>query len=250
MTSSTIIQLNKVDVQLEGKMILSSLSFSIQKGERVALIGPSGAGKTTLLNVLSKFIQANNGTVFIGEKNINDYSNQKQLAKKIGMIRQQYDLIEQLPVIQNVLVGRLADWGFWKSVVSLLVPLDKTIALQALERVGLKGLEDKKTKNLSGGQQQRVALARLLVQKPEIILADEPVASLDPARAEDVLTFITELVVEENQTLITSIHSVAYARKYFTRVIALKEGKIYFDKAANDVTDEDLQDLYQLEQWS
>ena len=250
MTSSTIIQLNNVDVQLEGKIILSSLSFSIQKGERVALIGPSGAGKTTLLNVLSKFTHTTNGTILIDEININDYSNQKQLAKKIGMIRQQYDLIEQLPVIQNVLVGRLAEWGFWKSMVSLLVPLDKMVALQALERVGLKGLEDKKTKNLSGGQQQRVALARLLVQKPEIILADEPVASLDPARAEDVLTFLTELVTEENQTLITSIHSVTYARKYFTRVIALKEGKIYFDKAASKVTDEDLQELYQLEQWS
>lgn len=250
MASSTIIQLNNVDVQLEGKMILSSLSFSIQKGERIALIGPSGAGKTTLLNVLSKFTPVTNGTVVIDEKNINDYSNQKQLAKKIGLIRQQYDLIEQLPVIQNVLVGRLADWGFWKSMVSLLVPLDKTIALEALERVGLKGLEDKKTKNLSGGQQQRVALARLLVQKPEIILADEPVASLDPARAEDVLTFLTNLVIEENQTLITSIHSVTYARKYFTRVIALKEGKIYFDKTADEMTDDDLQELYQLEQWS
>ena len=250
MTSSAIIQLNKVDVQLERKIILSSLSFSIQKGERIALIGPSGAGKTTLLNVLSKFINVTNGTIIIDGKEITDYSNQKQLAKKIGMIRQQYDLIEQLPVIQDVIVGRLADWGFWKSMVSLVVPLDKTVALQALERVGLKGLEDNKTKNLSGGQQQRVALARLLVQKPEIILADEPVASLDPARAEDVLTFLTELVTEENQTLITSIHSVTYARKYFTRVIALKEGKIYFDKAATNVTDEDLQELYQLEQWS
>lgn len=250
MTNSTIIELKNVDVQLEKKIILSSLSFSVEKGERIALIGPSGAGKTTLLNVLAKFIPVTNGYVVIDEQEINQYKNSKQLAKKIGMIRQQYDLVAQLPVIQNVLVGRLSDWGFFKSAISLLVPMDKQLALQALDRVGLRGMEDKITKNLSGGQQQRVALARLLVQKPEIILADEPVASLDPARAEDVLTLLNKLVTEDNQTLITSIHSVTYAKKYFTRVIALKEGKIYFDKPAKDMTDEDLEELYQLEQWS
>lgn len=250
MTNSTIIDLKNVDVQLEKKIILSSLSFSVEKGERIALIGPSGAGKTTLLNVLAKFIPVTNGLVMIDGKEINQYKNSKQLAKKIGMIRQQYDLIAQLPVIQNVLVGQLSDWGFFKSAFSLLVPIDQPIALKALDRVGLRGMENKITKNLSGGQQQRVALARLLVQKPEIILADEPVASLDPARAEDVLTLLNELVTEHNQTLITSIHSVTYAKKYFTRVIALKEGKIYFDKPAKDMTDEDLQELYQLEQWS
>lgn len=246
MASEKIIDVQKLHVGFERKIALSSLSFSVQKGERIALIGPSGAGKTTLLNTLATFLTPTEGELKITGLNHQDSKNWKKLAKKIGMIRQQFDLVSPLPVIHNVLAGRLADWGFFKSLLSLLIPQEKALAVRALDRVGLKDKLYAKTSTLSGGEQQRVALARLLVQRPEIILADEPVASLDPARAEDVLSILTKLVTEENQTLIASLHSVDYAKKYFTRVIALRDGVIFFDLPSEKIEDQDLAALYEL----
>lgn len=246
MASDNIIELQDVTIHFEGKIALSSLSFSIKKGERIALIGPSGAGKTTLLNTMATFIKPSSGKLLIDDHDSKELKDRKQLAKKMGMIRQQFDLVDQLPVIQNVLAGKLGEWGFFKSLLSLVFPQEKAIAAHALDRVGLIDKLYEKTANLSGGEQQRVALARLLVQKPEIILADEPVASLDPARSEDVLSMLTRLVIEENQTLITSLHSVEYAKKYFTRIIALRDGALYFDLPVDEVNADSLASLYQI----
>ncbi|PLR95230.1 phosphonate ABC transporter ATP-binding protein [Bacillus sp. T33-2] len=246
MSSKEIIKLNNISKTFERKIALSSLSFVVKKGEQVALIGPSGAGKTTLLNIMSAIVAPDQGEVWIDGKPIGQYKDQKSRAKKIGIIRQQFDLVGQLPVIHNVLAGRLSDWGFFKSLLSLLVPQEKELAVHSLARVGLEEKLHEQTSNLSGGEQQRVAMARLLVQEPEIILADEPVASLDPSRAEDILSMLTTLVKEEKQTLIASLHSVEYAKKYFTRLIALKNGEIFFDMPAEEVTDEQLRNLYQL----
>lgn len=245
-TSQNIIELKDVSVSFDGKIALSSLSLFIQKGERVALIGPSGAGKSTLLNVLSLSNVSGTGTVKIDGQPPSFYRNRKLRAKKIGVIRQQFDLVNALPVVHNVLAGKLADWSFVKSILSLVIPQEKEIAAQALTRVGLSHKMLEQTGSLSGGEQQRVALARLLVQQPEIILADEPVASLDPARAEDVLGILTMLVKEEKQTLITSLHSVEYAKKYFTRVIGLRQGAIVFDLPVDQLTDRHLKELYKL----
>lgn len=153
-----------------------------------------------------------------------------------------------MPVIHNVLAGRLKDWGFLKSLLSLLIPQDKELAIKALERVGIGEKAYERTSKLSGGEQQRVAMARLLVQNPEVILADEPVSSLDPARAEDILYTLTKLISEEGQTLIASLHSVEYAKKYFNRIIALREGRIYFDLPAEKVTSDVLKELYDLKE--
>ncbi|GIN64453.1 phosphonates import ATP-binding protein PhnC 1 [Robertmurraya siralis] len=248
MASSNIIEAKNLKIQFQGKIALSSLSFSIKKGEKVALIGPSGAGKTTLLNTLATIIKPDEGELWIDQLSFKEMQNRKMLAKKLGMIRQQFDLVDQLPVIHNVLAGKLSDWSLFKSLLSLIYPQEKILAMNALERVGLGDKWSEKTSNLSGGEQQRVALARLLVQKPEIILADEPVASLDPARAEDVLAILTKLVHEEKQTLITSLHSVEYAKKYFTRIIALRDGMIYFDLPAHEVSAKDLASLYVLKE--
>lgn len=248
MSEQNIIEINQISKQFERKIALSSLSFTIKKGELIALIGPSGAGKTTLLNILAAILEADRGELLVDGKTLQQYANQKNRAKKIGMIRQQFDLVGQLAVIHNVLAGRLADWGFFKSLFSLFVPQEKQAALHALNRVGLADKLYERTANLSGGEQQRVALARLLMQKPEIILADEPVASLDPSRAEDILGMLTTLASEENQTVIASLHSVEYAKKYFTRLIALKDGQLFFDLPADSVTDEQLQELYQLKE--
>ncbi|WHY64610.1 phosphonate ABC transporter ATP-binding protein [Neobacillus sp. SuZ13] len=246
MFSKTMIEAKNISKHFEGKIALSSLSFSIGQGELVALIGPSGAGKTTLLNSIAGLIPFQNGELLIDSQPISSFKKGKIFAKKIGVIRQQFDLIGSIAVIHNVLAGRLADWGVLKSLFSLIVPQEKEIARKALDRVGLSDKIFEITSTLSGGEQQRVAMARLMVQKPEVILADEPVASLDPARAEDVLAMLIKIVSEQKQTLIASLHSVEYARKYFTRIIALKNGEILFDLPTDKVTDDLLAELYRL----
>lgn len=246
MSSKTVIEAKNLTKQFERKIALSSLSFSIKQGELVALIGPSGAGKTTLLNSVAGIEPLSGGKLLIDGLPLSAYKKGHVFAKKVGVIRQQFDLIGPLAAIHNVLAGKLNEWGTLKSLFSLLVPQEKSVALQALDRVGLHGRAYEITSTLSGGEQQRVAMARLMVQKPEIILADEPVASLDPARADDILNMMTTLVTEENQTLITSLHSVEYARKYFTRIISLKNGEIFFDLPTEKVTDDVLAELYQL----
>jgi phosphonate transport system ATP-binding protein len=246
--TDVVFEINEIFKIYERKIALSSLSISIKKGEMVALIGPSGAGKTTLLNILATVLKPDGGNIILDGIAIENYKGVKALAKKLGIIRQQFDLVGSLPVIHNVLAGRLKDWGFFKSLISLIFPQDTELAMEALDRVGLKDKIYERTSNLSGGEQQRVAMARLLVQNPEVILADEPVSSLDPARAEDILFTLTKIAKEEGQTLIASLHSVEYARKYFSRIIALRAGKIYFDLPANEITDEDLKELYSLKE--
>jgi phosphonate transport system ATP-binding protein len=248
MQPKNIFELNEISKIYERKIALSSLSLNIKKGEIVALIGPSGAGKTTLLNILATVLKPEEGKLLIDGLPVEQYKTIKELAKKIGVIRQQFDLVGQLPVIHNVLAGRLSDWGFFKSLISLVIPQDKDLAVKALERVGLSDKVYERTSKLSGGEQQRVALARLLVQRPEVILADEPVSSLDPARAEDILSMLTRLAKEEGQTLVASLHSVGYARKYFNRIIALREGRVYFDLPVEKVTADKLDQLYNLKE--
>ncbi|QCJ42734.1 phosphonate ABC transporter ATP-binding protein [Bacillus sp. S3] len=246
MSSKNMIEAKNLIKHFERKIALSSLSFVIKQGELVALIGPSGAGKTTLLNSIAGLVPLSSGELLLDGQPLSAFKKGKIFAKKVGVIRQQFDLIGPLAVIHNVLAGKLAEWGTFKSLFSLLVPQEKELAIQALERVGLHGKAYEITSNLSGGEQQRVAMARLMVQKPEIILADEPVASLDPARADDILAMLTKIVTEEKQTLITSLHSVEYAKKYFTRIISMKNGEIFFDLPTEQVTDELLAELYQL----
>ncbi|WP_043930737.1 phosphonate ABC transporter ATP-binding protein [Bacillus sp. EB01] len=246
MVKTTILEANKITKTFGRKIALSSLSFIVGKGERVALIGPSGAGKTTLLNTIAGTVEPDSGEWMIDGKPRSSFKSGKKFARKVGVIRQQFDLVGQLPVIHNVLAGKLSQWGLAKSLLSLVFPQEKELALEALRRVGLEDKAYAETSTLSGGEQQRVALARLLVQKPELVLADEPVASLDPARAEDVLAIMTEIVADQNQSLIASLHSVEYARKYFTRIIGLKNGEVLFDLPAGEVTDSLLEVLYRL----
>jgi phosphonate transport system ATP-binding protein len=246
MSSKYMIEAKNLTKHFERKIALSSLSFTIKQGELVALIGPSGAGKTTLLNAIARMVPLSSGEILLDGQPLSAYKKSKMFAKKIGVIRQQFDLIGPLAVIHNVLAGKLSEWGTVKSLFSLLVPQEKELAIKALDRVGLHGKAFEITSTLSGGEQQRVAMARLMVQKPEVILADEPVASLDPARADDILAMLTKIVTEEKQTLITSLHSVEYARKYFTRIISMKNGEIFFDLPTENVTDDLLAELYQI----
>ena len=242
-----MIQLSNVKKSFADKVILDDVSVTITKGETIALIGMSGTGKTTFLNLLTGTVKQDSGQVNIDGKEVKLYHH-RELAKKIGIMRQQFNLVEQLSVLNNVLAGRLGDWSFFKSAISLFRPIEKPVAETVLERVGLLDKIYEKTFNLSGGEQQRVALARLLMQAPEILLADEPIASLDPSLSEEVMSIMTTLVKEEQMTLVSSLHSVDYAMKYFNRIIGLKDGKIYIDSAPDFITKEQLDMLYRAEE--
>ncbi len=232
--------------KFDRKEILDGVSFSVREGETVALIGSSGAGKTTIFNLLTGTIAADEGIVKLYGKDIMSYDNRSR-AHVIGLMRQQFDLVEQLSVLNNVLAGNLSRWSFFKSLCSLIHPADRTQAEKVLERVGLADKVYERTADLSGGEQQRVALARLLIQAPDILLADEPIASLDPALADSVLSMLVNLTREDHITLVCTLHSVDYAMKYFKRVIGLKDGRVWMDKPPHEITESELETLYKSE---
>lgn len=230
-----------------GKSALDDLSLEFESGEQAAIIGPSGAGKTTLLHLLGGLLRPDSGTVMLDGRDLSTLSPGRELSHLVGVMHQQFDLVDQLPVIHNVLAGKLGEWSLWKSLLSLVIPQQRHLAYEALDRLGIRDKAHVKTAHLSGGEQQRVALARLLVQQPRAILADEPVASVDPARARDLLQTLVEIAAEDDVTLVVSLHSVDLALEFFPRIIGLRQGRVEFDRPSTDVTDPDLNALYELE---
>ncbi len=226
---------------------VAPVDLRIDQGETVALLGPSGAGKTTLLQLMAGEVGPTTGSVTAFSKDLADLDPGPELASLVGMIHQQFDLVPNLSALQNTLVGQLGRWGFLKSVVSLAVPRDSDVALAALERVGIADRVKQRVSRLSGGEQQRVAIARLLVQNPRLILADEPVASLDPTRAEEVLDLMLGIAAESRKTFVASIHLVELARDRFDRLIGMRNGNVMFDLPSDTVTDAELSGLYELE---
>ena len=227
-------------------LALAPLSLEISHEERVAVLGPSGSGKTTLLHLLGGVVQPSAGHVFIDGHRMSNLDHGRALAELVGIIHQQFDLVPHLTVVHNVLAGRLGQWGLIRSLISLLSPRDRHLAMAALRRVGIEDKLDEMTLHLSGGEQQRVAIARILVQAPRAILADEPVASLDPARALDLIRLLAEVSQESGRTLVASLHTFELARPYFTRVIGMRAGVMEFDLPVQQVTDSRLNDLYDL----
>lgn len=225
---------------------LTSLSFSIQPGERVALAGPSGSGKSTLLNLMAGILQPDAGQLYIDKHPLAHLQPGRELSRLVGIIHQQYDLVPHLPVIHNVLAGRLGQWSLFRSLISLVWPQDRQLAESALAKLGIADKARQRTSHLSGGEQQRVAIARVMVQSPAVVLADEPVASLDPARAEEMLRLLTDLTTGAGKTLIVSLHSPYLIQKYCSRVIGLRGGQMFFDLPAAKVTEAVLDRLYDL----
>ena len=225
---------------------LAPLDLAIQEGERLAVVGPSGSGKTTLLYLLGGIVQPDEGEVVIDGRLLHRIGPGKDLARLVGLVHQNYDLVPHLPVIHNVLAGRLGHWGLLRSAISLLWPRDRYLAEQVLADLGLADKALERTSHLSGGEQQRVAIARLMVQSPRIVLADEPVSSLDPGLSEEMLRLLTDLADSSGRTLVASLHSPDLIRKYFSRVIGLREGVLQFDMPASGLTDVVLSRLYEL----
>ncbi len=240
-------RLQNVGYHVDNTTIINDVTIDIEAGEKVSLVGPSGAGKTTLLRILAAQLQPESGTVKLFGRDTTDISFGQELSTLVGVINQQFDLVGNMTVIHNVLAGKLGKWGLFRSLVSMISPQESESALAALDRVGLTGKENMRVANLSGGEQQRVAVARLIVQDPSIIIADEPVASLDPARSQEIISLIVDVAESGNKTLISSIHSSEIIENFFDRVIAIRQGSILFDIPTTELTDGKLNELYRLQ---
>lgn len=229
-----------------GCTALQAIDLRLAAGERVALIGPSGAGKTTLFRILNCTLRPSSGTLTIGGvDSIRLYGKRlRHLRCRIGTIYQQHNLVPRLRVMHNVLAGHLGHWSTLRALISLLRPLELGTAVTALRQVGLSDKIFQRTDHLSGGEQQRVAIARTLVQDPEVILADEPVASLDPALAESVVRLLLDLATRGHKTLLVSLHSVHLALEYFPRLIALQQGHLVYDGPPQALSSAALQELF------
>jgi phosphonate transport system ATP-binding protein len=227
---------------------LQSLDFNIREGEQVALLGPSGAGKTSLFRLLNATLRATSGSLLFGGKNVQKMSVQslREMRRRIGTIYQQHHLVPSLSALENTLCGRLGRWSLLQTVQNLIYPSRQEVegAMVALEKVGIADKRRARADELSGGQQQRLAIARVLLQDPDVILADEPVASLDPTLAESILSLLLNLAEAEKRTLVVALHDVEAALRHFPRIIALREGRIAFDAAPGELSQDTLESLY------
>ena len=230
----------------DGTVAIDDVTLDIQAGERVAVIGPSGAGKTTLFRLLNATLRPTSGLSGSMQRDLERLSGRRlrQLRRRIGTVYQQHNLVPQLRVVHNVLAGRLGRWSLPKALWSLIAPQDRAMALGALEQVGIPEKLYTRTAHLSGGQQQRVAIARVLVQDPDVILADEPVSSVDPTLGRTIIELLVQLAESHRKTLVANLHAVSFALDFFPRVIGVRHGRIAFDLPSAAVTEQVLADLY------
>jgi phosphonate transport system ATP-binding protein len=217
----------------------------IERGERVAVVGPSGAGKTTLLRLLNGGLGATQGDVMLlGERLRFGRRRPREQRRRVGMIFQDFALVERASVLDNALYGRLGHAHPWLSLLGRFSEHDREMAAAALREVGLEPQAAQRADALSGGQRQRVAIARVLAQEPEVILADEPVSNLDPALTEEILTLLAAAVERRGATLVVSLHQPELARRLAGRVIGINGGRIVFDDAAGRLTNRALGLIY------
>ncbi len=233
----------------DGTQALKEVSFSVEPGEFLVVIGLSGSGKSTLLRCTNRLIEPTSGKISWDGLDITgaDNTQLRTIRRRIGMIFQHFNLVKRLSVMNNVLSGRLGYLDTWKSMLYRFDTADHESAFRALERVGLTEQAFKRASELSGGQQQRVGIARALMQEPEIILADEPVASLDPVLAHTILGYLERLNKEDGITVICSLHYLDLVQRYATKVIGLRDGRVVYRGTGADIrgmTDEEFKEIY------
>jgi phosphonate transport system ATP-binding protein len=229
-----------------GDHALRGVSFTIEGRDAVFVIGPSGAGKSTLLRCVNRLVEPDRGTVRLDGQDITalDDRGLRTARRRMGMIFQEFNLVERLTVMENVLSGRLGYVGLWQAWRRAFPPDDVEAAYRTLARVGLDGFENKRADALSGGQRQRVGIARALVQRPQILLVDEPTSSLDPRTSETVMALITDLAAEDGIPALVNIHDVPLARAFARRIIGLAAGRIVFDGPPASLDDAALEQVY------
>jgi len=235
-----------------GDLALKSINLDVPDGEVMALIGPSGAGKSTALRCINRLVEPTGGTVILNGTEITALGSRelRRARRRIGMIFQEYALVERLTVMENVLSGRLGYVGFWQSFVRKFSRSDIDEAFQLLARVGLDHMADKRADELSGGERQRVGICRALIQSPDLLLVDEPTASLDPKTSRQIMRLIKELCGERKLSAIINIHDVMLAQMFAERVVGLQLGNIVYDGLPTGLSAEVLTRIYGEEDWS
>jgi phosphonate transport system ATP-binding protein len=229
-----------------GDHALRSVSFTVEGSDAVFVIGPSGAGKSTLLRCINRLVEPDYGSVKLDGVELIGLSGAalRGARRRMGMIFQEFNLVERLTVMENVLSGRLGYVSLWRAWRRRFPPDDIEAAFATLRRVGLEGFENKRADALSGGQRQRVGIARALVQRPRILLVDEPTSSLDPRTAEAVMELIVGLAAEDGIPALVNIHDVPLARAFAKRVIGLRDGRIVYDGSVENLTANALERIY------
>lgn len=235
-----------------GDKALTDVSFTVPKGQVVGLIGPSGAGKSTLIRCINRLVEPTSGSVRLNNIDISRLSmgELRRARCRIGMIFQEYALVERLTVMENVLSGRLGYVPFWRSFLRKFPGEDIAKAYRLLDRVGLMAHADKRADALSGGQRQRVGIARALEQDPELMLIDEPTASLDPKTSRQIMRLLVEVCAESGLPAIINIHDVVLAQQFTDRIIGLQAGQVVFDGAPSELTETVLTRIYGEEDWT
>lgn len=225
---------------------LNDVSFTIPQGQFLAVVGLSGSGKSTLLRCINRLIEPTSGQIIWNGVDVTGASPEelRRIRRRIGMIFQHFNLVQRSPVITNVLSGRLGYTNPFWSLLNRFSKADNEMALHQLERVGLKEKAYVRADELSGGQQQRVGIARALMQNPQIMLADEPVASLDPVLAHSIMRYLEQLNKEDGITVICSLHFLDLVQRYADRVVALKDGKLVYDGSPKGIDDKRFQEIY------
>jgi phosphonate transport system ATP-binding protein len=229
----------------DGTVALTDVAFSARPGEVVAVIGKSGAGKSTLLRCINGLLRPTAGSVrFRGTEVHSSPEHARRVRRDVGMIFQNFGLVPRLSVLTNVALGRAGQLPTWRGFFYQFTDEERQSALRALKRVEILDQWQKRPAELSGGQQQRVAIARALCQGPAVLLADEPVSSLDPATARTVLDYAVKICREDNIAMVANLHSVALAREYADRVVAFRDGRVVFAGVPAELTDTRLKEVY------
>lgn len=234
-----------------GDLALKGVDLEIPDGQVIALIGPSGAGKSTLIRCINRLVEPTSGDAILNDVQLTKLSKSelRKARRRMGMIFQEYALVERLTVMENVLSGRLGYVGFWQSWFRKFPSADIKEAFRLLDRVGLSEMVDKRADELSGGQRQRVGIARALIQDPELLLVDEPTASLDPKTSRQIMRLICELCSERGLAAIINIHDVMLAQLFAERVVGLRLGEVVYDGSPTGLTTDVLTEIYGEEDW-
>jgi len=239
-----MLEINNLKKTFEnGSPALKGVDLKINKGEFVSILGPSGSGKTTLLRTINGLESSTGGEIYFDNKEVNN-NNISEVQKKTGMIFQEFNLVNNLSAINNVLTGLLNSSNKFLSLFYLFSKKQKIEALRSLETVGLLEKSYSRSDELSGGQRQRVGIARAIIKKPLLLLADEPVASLDPKSSNLILSLLKKINQEFGTTILCNLHQVDLAKKYSDRVVGLIDGKITFDEKSSNINEAYLKEIY------